>query len=1013
MTLGRVASPLAGRTGTGYRGVRWRVALGAAVFAMLLVAPAASLASDAPHVSPEDGPDACAMCHRTHTAPGVVSYPMAGSWETTGSALIVAQPSDTGDQALCLTCHGVDGLGSVLDVQGELLRSSVHSMAPDPSAYGPSPKQCSSCHDAHGAEKDPVTEQPFARLLRAFTSDGTAFYQGEEYCATCHFESRTAEDNRFGGLDVYAQTAHADRIASPASGTEITCSACHASHGSDIAPLIRAELLPPSAPATWTVDPASPRTLCYGCHEEALVTYGGDGPYEDSIHGLSGVSVAVSAEWTGSEETTRAAGECQNCHNPMGVDDGDGGLVPKLAEVEGRELCYGCHNPALAASDGVVDMASIGVRPYEPGEEGAELLVSWDPERLPLAYSALHVYTQERGTAAPRALEGPRRYLSGYRSGALAAGDIDGLGTLELVVADPAAPLLRVARFDDLAGLATTAHSIEETAAASFLAVGDFAAGGTVEVAVVSTEGSGASHLTIYRFDDILEKFDRVAGPVGVGLNASGLAAGDLGGARRSLVVTSLTADETQPGEVRVIRESGVTPGQLVVEGPYATGRAPRGPSVGNVWSATPAANEIVYANSGETTGTVSIISAAGSELASIDATLTPGGSSAWDTAVGAFLPGGSTGIGVAMRSETGQNGVVVFEADGVAFGSPVPTGARAVTSSLAVGDVNGDGTVQLIAAGAGVLSEVAGQSVTPAVHVLAIDGSSTALEIVDTRWAGGTEMAGGTPALAVADLGAVGRSRHPASAIPGAHDSAEEAGFARHAECVDCHNVHAMTADAASAPAAYGLIAGTWGVSATDQLVEGIDHEYQLCFKCHASAGWGGSPRDIAAEVDEGNLSVHATFGPSATAENAPVTFEAGWSVDSVLYCVDCHGNAAAPTEAAGPHVSPAAPLLRGGFLATRPAEDALLCYDCHRRDVYREGVAGSGFRDQVAGELHELHGGGASGLGIGCEACHVSHGSPTEYHLIRGGLGYAHAATGGSCAAAGCHAAPRTYER
>jgi hypothetical protein len=50
---------------------------------------------------------------------------------------------------------------------------------------------------------------------------------------------------------------------------------------------------------------------------------------------------------------------------------------------------------------------------------------------------------------------------------------------------------------------------------------------------------------------------------------------------------------------------------------------------------------------------------------------------------------------------------------------------------------------------------------------------------------------------------------------------------------------------------------------------------------------------------------------------------------------------------------------------------------------------------------KLHRFH---SNSLDIGCAACHVSHGSRDLPHLIRGDVGFSHAASGGSCANA-CH--------
>jgi len=992
-----------GRTDTGARGVAGVALCAVLIFAALVLVPALAIAADLPpHVTPDEGPDPCAMCHRAHTAPGVVARSQPGTWETTSSALVLADPaSNSGDAALCLTCHGIDALGSGTEVQSDLMGSSAHSMLPADSLYeGVPPKQCSTCHDSHGAERrDDGT--PYPGLLRASTEDGDLYYSGEAYCATCHFEARDAELNRFDGLSVYEQTAHA-RMAEPASGTGITCSNCHASHGSDIAPLIRSEITTPAAPAPAAVTD-NDRTLCYACHAQARATWPGEVVYEDdsalkTVHGSSDVALPFAAEYARrglepSEETTRLAGECQSCHNPMGSDRGDGTPVAKLAELEGRELCYSCHNAQNAAENGITDMASWAVRPEDILDE-PELVIAWDPENLPEAYGGLHVHTRAFGDEeAPYDLEGPRRYRVGNgadgRTGAMAYGDIDGSGETALVVADPASPVLRVFRSDPIAGLAYDSHPIAEPAA--FVEIGEFVADGSglPEVAVVTVRSDGESVLRLYRYNgtSLGDPDSPVAGPVAVGYNASGLASGYLtGSAAADLVVTSLTQDPLGEGELRILNAEGGSFGTPVVK---STRSGPRGPSVGNVWPASPASNEIVVANSGETVDTLSVFDASGIELGSYEASITPG-AVAWDTAIGDILPGvGTVEVAVALRGETSTSGVSVFRtepANGLVHHETYATGDRFATSSLEVGDIDGDGRVQLVVGNAGALSRTPGQSVSPSVQVFSADGAGTSMSVALTRWGGGTELAGGSPAVAVVDLGPVGRSRHPASAVEGAHVSTETAGFERHAECVDCHNVHAATRQPRTddAPNTYGVINGAWGLDVdTGMLAEPAQYEYQVCFKCHAT--WGQSPRDIAAEF--GLTSSHPVTGPAAD-----------------IYCVDCHGNAG--PGPVGPHVSAASPLLASPFVGALPEQAGLLCYDCHTMLLYHDGTAPpaeTGFRHGDM-NLHALHVSTSDGYGIGCEACHVSHGSENA-HLIRGGLDWQERVAGGQCAV-DCHA-------
>ena len=997
-----------------------RVALGAVLLAAVLLVPGVALAADQPpHVTTEEGPDACAMCHRAHTARGVVARSQSGSWDTTGSALVIADPSsNAGDAALCLTCHGIEGFGSRLIVQDDFIRDSAHTLLPDASRYEEVPdKQCSSCHDAHGSEKrDDGT--PFPGLLRALTEDGDPFYAGEAYCATCHYDARDDYNNRFDGLSIYEQTAHFG-LPYPASGTQITCSNCHASHGSDVAPLIAAEIVPPvvapAIPETATIT-ANDRTVCYACHADAQATWLGREAYDDeateTVHGSSDVALPVTAEYA-SEETTRLAGECQSCHNPMGSDNGEGAPIAKLAEFEGRELCYSCHNEENAAD--ITDMKSFGVFPDDIAGE-PELVVSWDPANLPAAYGGLHVYTRAFGDdEAPYGLEGPRRYkpttgLNPPRTGAIAYGDIDVSGETALVVADPATPVLRVFRPSKLAGLVEDEGvngSIIATATA--LAVGDFAVngdGGLPEVAALSVEAGGESFVRLYRWkaNGLSGSFDPVAS-YPVGWDATGLAAGNLGTDKENaLVVTARSEEATDSAGAVFVLYRGNDDSGLTVEDPFPTVAAgPRGPSIGPVLNGEPG---IVVANAGATVPSISVYSPDGDSHEKYP--VFDDGGVAWETVVGDFMSGGATGVAVAVRSENGNNAVSIFPAVGAELGTStdVLTGASYATSSLAVGSLTAD-TTQIVVGNAGVLSHVEGESVYPSTQVITWTGSS--FQITPARPAGGTELAGNTPALAVVDLGPVGRSRHPASAIEGAHVSTETAGFDRHAECVDCHNVHAATAEPAdNAPFAYGAIAGTWGLDvASDSLVEVVEREYEMCFKCHASADWGFSPRNIAIELDSGNAGFHPVMDASSKPVNQ-ATLVNGWQPGSQMYCIDCHGNAGAGPE--GPHVSPEAPLLSRPYIGSTPDDDEMLCYGCHKYAEYHADPGppivplgtGSLFYDNTLDEphLHKKH----VGLhGLGCETCHVSHGGK-NYRLIRDDVDWVEVTDGGACYTS-CH--------
>lgn len=228
----------------------------------------------------------------------------------------------------------------------------------------------------------------------------------------------------------------------------------------------------------------------------------------------------------------------------------------------------------------------------------------------------------------------------------------------------------------------------------------------------------------------------------------------------------------------------------------------------------------------------------------------------------------------------------------------------------------------------------------------------------------------------------------------------------------------------------AYGALKGAWGVSVensptgsiTYALKRGVEYEYEVCLKCHDSWSTTGRTRNVAEEFDTRNASFHAVESSSTVSEATSGSFVlgSGWSNASTMYCVDCHGDSVA-SEPKRPHVSDDSPLLTRAYLGVLSDTADLLCYECHRDDVYATGTADgipastSLFYDaQLTNPaLHKYH---VTGLGLGCESCHVSHGG-ADPHLIRPEVNYSYSASGGSCAnpchTTGTPANTHTYTR
>ena len=281
---------------------------------------------------------------------------------------------------------------------------------------------------------------------------------------------------------------------------------------------------------------------------------------------------------------------------------------------------------------------------------------------------------------------------------------------------------------------------------------------------------------------------------------------------------------------------------------------------------------------------------------------------------------------------------------------------------------------------------------------------------------------------------------KHPVSLYSGRHDEAEgnnpqKFGAAptnnRHSECEDCHNPHAAQGDRfpPTPPVASNRLLGVSRL----RVVNGpagtkpsysyqgpgdsfAPNEYEVCFKCHSS--WttlpGGQP-DLAALFNPNNKSYHPVEA-AGTNNIHPGAFANGWDSFRMTSCTDCHSSD--DTSSRGPHGSANEHILRKNYPTTSGGQPLStdLCFDCHNYSVYGDPKAGasvqsdSRFNRPKTSSGHSAH----AGDGIGCYACHESHGSVSNGALIAlgrnpGVTSYTQTTTGGTCAAT-CHVA-KTY--
>jgi len=989
-------------------GVRAAVLLAAGLALLCFASPVwASPASVSPtlppHVPTEIDTDVCAMCHRAHTSANTDTWTSHSAADATGSSLLVGSESG-GDTGMCYTCHGVELLGSATDIQSSFEASSGHSIEPSVSAFGPRLKDCSTCHDSHGSARA-ATGTPYARLLRVETASETLVYRGDEFCTACH-AVRVASS--FPGLATWKLTRHAD-ITATASATGIVCTACHDSHGSPFAPSIRTRLTTPSASAAATVT-GNTRSLCVGCHSTAYGIWQDATAYGGSSHASSTATTTIPGEWP-AVGSARRVGECQVCHAPMGKLDASGTLTPNLLQAEGRTLCDSCHD---ASGPAATDFAQLA---YKPSGTQNEVIAAYSPSSSP-AYGRLQVFG--RDTSATGAPKGPRELAPLDASGAFAAGDIDGDGFDELVVADALTASVAIVNRDAASITTQTITTLPGGDAATHLAIGDVFADASNLNEIVWTTANGDVRVASLAGSSLMPEAS-----ASIAATATGLAVGDLlGSASDEIAVCAV-----DPDGLYVLGDDGL--GGLTSSGPFATKAQPAGVAIADL-DGEAIEGEIAVINAGEATDVVSAFNADGTAYEHGGGPLPSG--VATDVLAANVLPGVTTGgtsgreIAIAYASPTGDSGVRVVTSPGASVVSAVDFSFGALTgaSGLAFGDTDGDGDGDLAVALAGSFTHDS-TAVSPRIRVLTPNGSGNALVAAFALPAGGVELAGGRARVAVADMGPLGPSRHTVGAVAGAHVTTESVPAASHVECSDCHNPHeaaSVASDTAKMPA---RLFGAMGVRPTNLDASTVNlgservratAEYEVCFSCHSA--WAGAVRSIASEVNTKGASFHPIEGPAPANNASGSVLTTAATSGSTIRCTSCHGtsNAAYPD---GPHRSPDAPLLSRPYLGTAATDDDTLCLACHRRLVYvtgdLDGVAGtqSGFYDSLgAGAAQKLHSYHATTLGMTCSACHRSHGAPGRKHILRGDsyFTWTESGTGGTCLAS-CHQAVHDYDR
>lgn len=965
-------------------------------------------ATQAPHVAVTRDTDACAICHRAHSAASTITVePQDGG--TPRNALIGGSyGGDEGDTALCFSCH--DGLGATEDLLTVFGQESAHVLAPLESEYGPQYKQCNSCHDSHGAVRKTGSApdgDPYPALLESAGPSDDAVRSGDAFCGTCHM---VREGNEFPGLDVWQSTAHAGVVTDP-DGTQVVCSVCHEPHGSAIAPLLRDEIVPPSVAATAAVA-ANDRTLCGACHTAAKPgwpAWPGMTTYATSGHGSTDATVTATAEWA-SEETTRGVGDCQTCHAAMGAVDGDGDLIPKLQRVAQPASCRACHSADGPAS---TDFASLA---HRPGPEMLSIAASFGGNETTAAFGGLDLFSR-RTTDTPT-VWGPRRFASVGVSAQTAA-DFDDDGKNEVVAAYAGANRISVLGQNRNRGLAPAPGDVTLLPAddIDLLAAGDLLSASSGPELIVAARGG--DFVRVYAWTGVTfasTPADEVT--FASGLEVTGITVGTVSDGADQIIVTAADGDEAK----LIVISGGAS---LTAAAAVDLRDGATNPMTYNHDGA--GYDEIVVANSGVTAPLASIVRADGSEVASAGVSVDSSATAVW---MADILPNRSgTELSIALAGDGGVARVEVYPAAGLDFVDAqkqiASLPASSTPAALASGDVDGDGTDELVVGLAGSFARD-GDGAWPGISILGAAPNGLDLATPDTRATAAVEGAGSASVL-VAALGPIGPSRHPAGES-GSHSSTETVTVESHVVCADCHDPHSAKAIAATAPDVMGIMRNVWGAAATfDDPVtvtltekQGVDYEYEVCLKCHSSWSEVGKPvagqtwpetigavRSIAAEINTTGESYHPVAAPAGS-NNASGTLVAGVETGEQIYCTSCHGTSAAGPK--GPHTSPTAPLLQAAWRTGDSADSDNLCFTCHRVQIYgalsneSTATAYSGFFEEGVASpgLHARH----TSLGFSCAACHVSHGSSDLPALLRADTGWSDPVGGdaGECTGA-CH--------
>jgi predicted CXXCH cytochrome family protein len=223
--------------------------------------------------------------------------------------------------------------------------------------------------------------------------------------------------------------------------------------------------------------------------------------------------------------------------------------------------------------------------------------------------------------------------------------------------------------------------------------------------------------------------------------------------------------------------------------------------------------------------------------------------------------------------------------------------------------------------------------------------------------------------------------SVHPVDLSSNIHDPVEEALVqARHVECQDCHNGHAVIEDDEDNEPG-GALNQIAGIDISGGEVEPITYQYQVCFRCHGDSQDEATiytdrlvvENNIRLDFNPANLSYHPI---AASGQNSEVpSLISPLTPASIIQCTDCHNNDDLESSPRGPHGSNYIPILERQYITTDGTPESIanyaLCYKCHDQDSILDDQS----FPRHSKHISSIRNNGMT-LNTPCNVCHDPHG-------------------------------------